>query len=335
MRLPSRLSLFVAFGLTACGSDTSTQPQELSHDFPPVQISPEEGETEKWCQSWTLDNDEAIYVNAISMQNDGFFHHSNWFWVPEDVYAGEDGTWLCDERGYEQGAAAITGGVVFAQSTQATDETLGFAPNAAFKIPPRSRIVGGLHLVNPSEVTVETSLSFQIKPIKKEQAEILMSPAAFTYYSLAIPTGKKSRFQGTCNLEKDFGAPIDFSFYYMLPHYHALGTGTNLVAQMPNGPASVFGSEGQIGEPKSKKLDPPFSAAGSSTMTFSCDYFNNTGKEVGWGNAGGEMCILVTWTDSPYMILAAVSEAGTLKETVDGVEIYEGKCGSLFMKNDD
>ncbi|MGE0871293.1 MAG: hypothetical protein AB7P03_22220 [Kofleriaceae bacterium] len=334
MRLPSRLCLFVAFGLAACGSDTSSQPQELSHDFPPVQISPEEGETEKWCQSWTLNNEEDIYVNSIAMQNDGYFHHSNWFWVPEGTYPGPDGTWLCDERGYEQGAAAVTGGVVFAQSTQATDETLGFAPNAAFKIPAHSVIVGGLHLVNPSEEVATTSLSFQIKPIREDQAEIMLYPAAFTYYSLEIPPKAKSRFQGTCDFARDFGGPLDFNFYYMLPHYHSYGTGTNLIAEMPNGPTSVFGSEGQIGEPKSKKLDPPFNTTGSSKLTFSCDYYNNTSEQIGWGNAGGEMCILVTWTDAPYMILAAVSMAGTHVGNVDGVELYDGDCRTIFMNPD-
>ena len=45
--------------------------------------------------------------------------------------------------------------------------------------------------------------------------------------------------------------------------------------------------------------------------------------------------IIVTFTDSPYMILAAVTMAGAYKETVDGVEVYEGTCGTYFTKNDD
>src|SRR5688572_19165718 len=186
---------------TGCGSDTSSKPEDLQHDFPRVQVAGGE-ETEKHCYSWTLGNEETIYVNSITMNNAGYFHHSNWFWVPEHTYAGEDGVWDCASRGYEQATAGVVGGVVFAQSTGATDETLGFAPNAAYKIPPRSRIVGGLHLVNPNEEPVETEFSFQINPIPEDEAEILLLPATFTYYPLTIPPNKRSRFQGTCDIAK-------------------------------------------------------------------------------------------------------------------------------------
>ncbi|MGE0551130.1 MAG: hypothetical protein AB7R00_28980 [Kofleriaceae bacterium] len=332
MRLVPNLSWFAVLGAAACGSDSSTLPSLLRHEFPVVQLEAQQ-ETEEWCQSWTLDNDEPVYVNSIKMVNDGYFHHSNWFWVPEDEYDGPDGTWPCAERDYDQSTAAIIGGVLFAQSTQATDETLGFAPNAAFKIQPHARLIGGLHLVNPSDEPVETSLSFEIKSIREDQAEIALAPATFTYFPLALPPNKKSRFQSTCDLEQAFGAPADFRFYYMLPHYHALGTGTTMTAELPTGATTFFGSEGTIGEPKSQKLDPPFHAASASTLSFSCDYFNSTGVEVGWGNAAGEMCIMVSWTDSPYFIYGAVRGQSTAMGTVDGVEVYEGACEIAFFEN--
>jgi hypothetical protein len=70
-------------------------------------------------------------------------------------------------------------------------------------------------------------------------------------------------------------------------------------------------------------------------MTFSCDFYNTTSNVVTWGNAGGEMCILVTWTDSPYIIFNAVSDPkkSGYTHTEDGVDVYEGHCGVAFINN--
>jgi hypothetical protein len=105
----------------------------------------------------------------------------------------------------------------------------------------------------------------------------------------------------------------------------------NLTTQLPDGPLSVFGSGGHIGDVKSTKLDPPFSTAGTSRYKFSCDYTNSRAETVGWGNAGGEMCILVTWTDSPFIIFSGVRQDSTYVGTQDGVMVHEGACGTSFV----
>ena len=43
------------------------------------------------CQSWTLNNDEPLFVSKVRQTNDGAWHHSNWFFVPNHVPgAGRD-----------------------------------------------------------------------------------------------------------------------------------------------------------------------------------------------------------------------------------------------------
>jgi hypothetical protein len=316
--------------LAGCAGDSD--PAVMSHAFPLVTVEPGL-ETDAICQSWTLDNDDAIYVNKIAMTNGGGLHHSNWFFVPEDLFAGPDGTWNCEDRNYDQAAATLLGGVVFAQSTQATAEELAFVDNAAYRIPPRSRIVGQLHLLNSTDGLLETGITFEVHPIRAAQAEILLSPAVFVYQKLAIPPMAASRFQTECDLERAYGAPLDFNFYYMLPHYHALGTAMDLVAVGPSGEHSVFGSGGQIGDAKSKKLDPPFDVTGTGTFKFSCSYYNPGTETVGWGNASQEMCILVMWTDSPYIIFSGALMDNALVGTEDGVEVFEGTCGASFIPN--
>ncbi|HEY8376712.1 MAG TPA: hypothetical protein VIK91_09500, partial [Nannocystis sp.] len=94
------------------GPDTAT----IVHSFGPYWMDPFV-EVEP-CVQWTLGNEQPLYVNAVTLVNDGGFHHSNWFAVPEEVFAGEDGYWWCGERDYNELTAAIEGTVLFAQSTQ-------------------------------------------------------------------------------------------------------------------------------------------------------------------------------------------------------------------------
>src|SRR5690606_26182084 len=80
------------------------------------------------CVQWTLDNDEPIYVNTVTLVNDGGYHHSNWLAVPEDSFRGPDGFFRCSERNYTELDAAIAGTVVFAQSTQSRSEVQELPP---------------------------------------------------------------------------------------------------------------------------------------------------------------------------------------------------------------
>ena len=73
------------------------------------------------CIQWTLENDAPLYVNRVTLTNQGGYHHSNWFVIPEDTFEGPDGFYECDERNFTEIQAAISGSVIFAQSTQSRD----------------------------------------------------------------------------------------------------------------------------------------------------------------------------------------------------------------------
>src|SRR5262245_37187470 len=124
VRVPSRVSwalsgsaLVVALYATGCTSargdaaETTSAPM-LSHSFPAIDLPPG-GEASRLCQSWTLGNEVPLYVSTVQMRSGGGFHHSNWFFVPEDRYPGPDGTWGCDERSFSELDAGTGGGGVF------------------------------------------------------------------------------------------------------------------------------------------------------------------------------------------------------------------------------
>src|SRR5262249_23478771 len=141
------------------GAGSPSSPPDLEHTFETVLLDPGE-ELIGTCQSWTLDNDQPLNVSRVVETNGGNFHHSNWIWVPDNLYTGPDGTFKCADRGFDQIAAGALGGVFFAQSTQARTDTQSFPEGVAFTMPAHARIIGDVHLLNTSEEPAQTSLHF-------------------------------------------------------------------------------------------------------------------------------------------------------------------------------
>jgi hypothetical protein len=69
------------------------------------------------CQSWTIGNEEDLWINAVELTQDELSHHSIWTFVPEDQFTGPDGVWPCKERNYNELQGTLAGGVLYAQST--------------------------------------------------------------------------------------------------------------------------------------------------------------------------------------------------------------------------
>src|SRR4051812_43023566 len=123
--------------LCACGDD-----RVHSYSFGPYSLAPGQEVTEQ-CVSVTLHNERTMYINSVEFTSTTGFHHSNWFYVGQNVYGGEDGTWPCAERQYSEAVAGTLGGVLFAQSTQSPHEIQQFADGVAIVIPDHSKIVAG------------------------------------------------------------------------------------------------------------------------------------------------------------------------------------------------
>src|SRR5690606_30744503 len=137
--------------------------------------------------------------NTVTMVNDGGFHHSNWFAVPEEVFPGEDGFWKCSDRGYLELTAAIEGTVLFAQSTQSREEVMALPAGAVIKIPPRHKLIAGVHLLNIASVDLESELRMALDIIHPRDVDAVLTPMHLDYRDLALPASKRSRFTGDCS----------------------------------------------------------------------------------------------------------------------------------------
>lgn len=322
--------------LAACSQDTTATgfTPTLSYTFEPIAVGSGE-EVSGVCQSWTLNNDEPLYVSKILQRNEGGWHHSNWSFVPEDVYDGPDGTWNCDDRGFHEVSAGLEGGTFFAQSTQTLEELQAFQEGAVLEIPPRHRIVGGVHLLNVSAAPMNSALTFEIETIPEEDVRVKLRPVAFTNTALDIRQQAESRFGMTCDLSAQFdstlGTPPDYNIYYVLAHYHEWGNYFRLsFVDDEGGDRTILELQSSVGEPLGSTIDPPISSQGASSLRVECGYMNTTDRDLEYGLGGQEMCVFLAYIDADIKIGAASGGNTALGPNEDGVYMNETACGPIL-----
>lgn len=303
--------------VTACTSTNDPIIEEeqvgtTTYPFGPYDIAPNQEVT--WdCVQISLDNADYIHVNTVELTTGPGFHHSNWFYVPEHIFPGEDGTYKCDDRGFSEPAAALLGGVLFAQSTQAAHEVQAFPEGVVVKIPPRSKIVAQIHLLNSGDAPLRVEPNIKLTSIRKADVKTVLAGISFQNQALALPPNKESRFIVECDLDPRhrgvFGRSPDFKIYYALAHYHDLGTELTVEAVRPDGTAAtIYTTTTQVGDALGGPIDPLFDMTGFTKLRFWCDFYNPRANVVRWGVGDQEMCVFLAFSDSPHNWGGGVNE---------------------------
>ncbi len=312
-------------------SESGGEPERvtITHEFGPGTLPPFAEHTP--CVSWTLNNEQPVYVQAVTLSNLSSFHHSNWFVVPDSVYEGPDGYWECGERDFDELAAAQAGTVIFAQSTQSWVETQRTAEGAVIKVPAHSRLVSDVHLLNLAPREVVTNLWMSLELVHPRDVEVVLTPMRLSYLDLTIPAQKRSRHSSSCNLRPTYegytGNPYDLKLHYALPHYHSLGDYFDL--RMVGGPSDgemLYQLEGFNAEANGKTYDPPLDLSVGDGLAFTCGYDNFRSEDVGWGFGDQEMCVMLLLVESQLLMDGSVLSASHFVDQVDDVAMYEGSC---------
>ena len=335
--------LVVAAALTACSEPLppllpggDPEPQLLTHSFGALTLKAQEDSPGR-CASWRLNNEQALYVQAVQLANEGGFHHSNWIVVPEDSYPGTDGYWDCAARGFEEISATQLGTVLFAQSTQSYDEEQRLAAGAVIKIPPRHKIVGLLHTLNTAPRETRSGLWLSLELIHPRAVASVVSPLSLEYRALDIPGNQESRFTGDCDLNLNHqaitGKPLALRLHYILPHYHYLGNyfDVRVVGGELDG-ESVYQLDGFNGEGNGLTFDPPLELPGATGLRFTCGYDNWRDQRVGWGNGDGEMCVMLALVEADVVLGATVDAFNHIVGVSDDIHYYEGLCLSAAAR---
>lgn len=311
---------------------------EVIHQLDDYELEP--GEEKIPCVQWTLHNEKPLYVNSVTLANEGGFHHSNWYVVPEDYVPGEDGYFDCDERGYRGFTAALEGTVLFAQSTQAQSEVQSFPDGVVTKIPPNHKIVADLHFLNISPRKRTTSARLTLGLTHPRDVETVATPFVLSYRDLQIPPESEARFTSSCDFTSAFrnitGEEFNAELFYILPHYHGLGNYFELeIAGGPRDGEQLFELHGFNAEANGQTFSPPVDLTDAEGLRFTCGYDNPRDESVGWGIGGQEMCMMLGFSDADAVIAGRVPRGNEVVEN-DGEIVYnEGPCEATAVPRSD
>jgi hypothetical protein len=315
------------------GEDVPPETALVTHAFGRVELAPQTDDASQ-CVSWTLHNEQAIYAQAVLVSNEGYFHHSNWFVVPESEFDGPDGYWTCDDRGYSELAAGTAGTVLFAQSTQSYVEEQRLSPGAVVKLPPRSRVVAGIHTLNTAPRRSSSRLWVTLEAVHPREVTTVVTPVAIQYRDLLIPASTEVRVTATCDFADPHmtatGAPIDMRLHYVLPHYHYLGNffDVTVIGGELDG-QSVFEVAGFDGQANGRTFDPPLHLPGATGLAATCGFDNWRTEDVVWGNGDGEMCVMMALVEADAKIGASVSSGDAVVDVRNGIQYREGDCTAI------
>lgn len=318
---------------SACSDDATK-----TYEFGPFHIAPQQ-EVADSCVQISLNNDDYMNINAVELTTGRGFHHSNWLWVPMTTFGGEDGTFDCEDRLFDQGVAAIFGGVLFAQSTQAPNETQQFPAGHVVRVPPRSKLVAQIHLLNPTDQPLDLTPSIKLTPIPDAEVTKRLAGISFQNAALALPPNMNSKFSVECDIgtlhEDKFKRPVDFKIHYALAHYHELGTGLTIEAIKPTGEGDVvYTTTTAVGDVMGGPISPAFDMTGYQKLRMSCDFYNPRSQVVGWGIGDQEMCVFLAFSDSTHNFGGGVLDEvpPENEQRVGNTMTYSNPC--LLISND-
>src|SRR4051812_859334 len=91
-----------ALALVCAAGCTTTDPYATrTYAFGPYTVQPSE-EVPDRCVQITLHNDTDFFVNKVELPPGAGFHPSNWVFGRETDFAGDDGTFTCNDRHFDQ-----------------------------------------------------------------------------------------------------------------------------------------------------------------------------------------------------------------------------------------
>lgn len=333
-----RSGLFVVIALAACSDPPPPESRDITFAFGPFDL-PAQAEDTSLCVQLSLENTDPVYVNTVELTTGPGFHHSNWFFVPDHIFAGEDGTYRCDDRGFDIAVAGLTGGVLFAQSTQSTTELQSFPAGMALKIPPGSKLVAQLHLLNRGDEPLAIEPTIKLSTVPEPEVERLLAGISMEFHPLSLPPRKQSRFTVECDLgelhRKNLGRDPDFHIFYTLAHYHEYGTRLMLEGVTEDGTAStIYTTQNSVGDALGGPLEPAYDMTGKTRLRLTCEYYNSTDSTIWYGNGDGEMCVFLAFSDSPWLWGGGVLDRNPEPDSgvdQDGVMTFTRSC-QLFTR---
>jgi hypothetical protein len=206
------------------------------------------------------------------------------------------------------------------------------------KIPPRHKVVAGVHMLNASNRTHTTRFRMTLGLLHPRDVEVILAPFRLSYYALDIPPQSEARFTARCDLgtlfEQAAGRPMDLKLYWVLPHYHYLGNYFRVAVDGgPHDGEVLHGLDTFNAEANGKTFDPPLDLTGARGLHMTCGFDNPRSASVGWGIGDQEMCVMLGLADSDILMDAWVDEDTHRAEGVQGGIVSSGgPCEGISLE---
>jgi hypothetical protein len=309
----------------------------IVHFFGETTLGPLE-ETQP-CVSWTIGNEEAVYVEKTDLFNQGMYHHSTWMAVPEDMFEGPDGFWNCSDRGWDEVQAALAGTVLIAQSTQSLWEEQQYGPDdggVVVKIPPFHKIVAVNHMLNVTDREITTGITMTLNVVHPKLVQTVLTPFRLAFWDLFIPPAEggvptESDHVADCDIAGIFsgnGIELDAQIHFLLPHTHQYAK--RFFVDIVGGPRDgdrIIDIDGFSAQGNGTSFFPPVDMTGATGLRMTCGYANDRDEPIVWGVGDQEMCEMLGMADSSLVFDMGVNTSVLEDDGV--VKTYGGNCSGV------
>ena len=204
-----------------------------------------------------------------------------------NIPLGQDGDWECYSGGFLQHNRGSY------YEAQEPDSYRELPPGIAHKFEPGEVVILQTHYVNASTEALDAHVALTLHTVNPAEVEQEAGSIIFSNTNISVPPHGKQRVTMTCKI------PFDIHPAQLWSHMHKWGT--RFVATTDDSEAAValgdsLYTELSWNEPKPRTYphDPPITIRAGKTITFSCDFENDTNNTLKYGDSAvtNEMCLL-------------------------------------------
>jgi hypothetical protein len=270
---------------TVMGRDANIMPGDCFEVvFGPITVP--SGQERTQCVVKLLGNTDPIHVNHIENDLGTSSHHMILYRVADTTEQPDP----FDCSPFRETLNPASGSPLVISQTE--HDTLDLPPGVGFALDANQMVRMEMHYINttPAEVTLETTS--RVCPMPEAD---FMYAADFLFVGtpdIDIPP-RASHTVGP----RYFPIPAEYAdaqFFAITGHEHHWGTGVNVwTATSASDPGTlVYDPEPFLwDEPETVYHDPPFRVPAGGGFKFECEWFNDSGSSVGFGeSANDEMC---------------------------------------------
>ena len=237
------------------------------------------------CRFLKTSNLEAGHVTRIELKARKGLHHAFIAKVDKDF---EDDTIPCFGFPDEVMQGLSIPEPIYASSTQVPEETIDFPEGVGVSLGASQQLVFNYHYLNtrpePIEAEIYMNLYFADPGAQVETAQVYVFG---NIGGIDIPAQGQQTLTTTCTFESDVNVVT------LTPHMHALGTGFTVKRYDGTAASDLLYETNTWDNPATQLFDPPLAMTAGQGLTFTCEWTNDTDRNVKFGQtADDEMCFV-------------------------------------------